>query len=102
MSPVEAIQTDVAEESFVEEQRMSDAADELSEWGPAMDSHPMQTRTRTALQEGRPRRSLNSTQTTRLRRHQVMKKKFKRDVRLPVRDEPDDFFLEELYSWTPM
>ena len=44
------------QDSFVEEQRISDAADELSEWGPATDSHPMQTRTRTALQEGRPRK----------------------------------------------
>ena len=95
--PVEAIQTDVAEESFVEEQRMSDAADELSEWGPATDSHPMQTRTRTALQEGRPRRRFEQYADYSSSEGPSDPEEVQEDVRLPVRDEPDDFFLEDLF-----
>ena len=48
-NPVEEIASDIEEGSLVEEQRLSDAEDEISEWGPATDSQPMQTRTRTAL-----------------------------------------------------
>ena len=92
--PVEEVASDVEEGSFVEEQRLSDAADELSEWGPASDSHPMQTRTRTALQEGRPRRRFEQYADYSSSDEQSVEVP---DVRLPQKDNADDLFMEDLY-----
>ena len=93
--PVEEVASDVEEESFVEEQRLSDAADELSEWGPASDSHPMQTRTRTALQEGRPRRRFEQYADYSSSDDQSVEVP---DVRLPQKDNADDLFMEDLVT----
>ena len=96
-SPVEEIDDEIEQESFVEEQRISDAADELSEWGPATDSHPMQTRTRTALQEGRPRRRFEQYVDYSSSEDQSMEEGVPQDVRLPPQEEPEDFFMEDLF-----
>ena len=98
--PVEEIASDVEEGSFVEEQRLSDAADELSEWGPATDSHPMQTRTRTALQEGRPRRRFEQYADYSSSNEQSMDERASPDVRLPQRENAEDFFMEDLFIGT--
>ena len=81
----------------MEEQRISDAADELSEWGPATDSHPMQTRTRTALQEGRPRKRFEQYVDYSSSEDQSMDEGIPQDVRLPPQEEPEDFFMEDLF-----
>ena len=81
----------------MEEQRLSDAADELSEWGPATDSHPMQTRTRTALQEGRPRRRFEQYADYSSSDEQSMDERAPPDVRLPHREDAEDFFMEDLF-----
>ena len=96
-NPVEEIASDVEEESFVEEQRISDAADELSGAGPATDSHPMQTRTRTALQEGRPRRRFEQYADYSSSEDQSMDEDRQPDVRLPHQEEAEDFFMEDLF-----
>ena len=81
----------------MEEQRLSDAADELSGAGPATDSHPMQTRTRTALQEGRPRRRFEQYADYSSSEDQSMNEDRQPDVRLPHHEEAEDFFMEDLF-----
>ena len=99
-SPVEEIASDVEEGSFVEEQRLSNAADELSEWGPATDSHPMETRTRTALQEGRPRRRFEQYADYSSSEEQSLDERDSPDVRLPQSENAEDFFMEDLVTDT--
>ena len=93
--PVEQVASDVEKGSFVEEQRLSDAADELSEWGPASDSHAMQTRTRTALQEGRSRRCFEQYADYSSSDEQSVGEEAP-DVRLPQKDNAGDLFMEDL------
>ena len=76
---------------------MSEAVDELSEWGPATDPHPMQTRTRTGLQEGRPKRRFEHYANYSSSDEQSEADRIHEDVRLPVREDADDVFLKNLY-----
>ena len=51
-SPFEEFASDVEERSFVEEQRLSEAVDELREGGLATDSHRMQTANQSCVAGG--------------------------------------------------
>ena len=84
----------------MEEQRLSDAADELSEWGPATDSHPMETRTRTALQKGCPLRRFEQYANYSSSEEQSLDKRASPDVRLPQSENAEDFFMEDLVTDT--
>ena len=96
-SPFEEIASDIEEGSFVEEQRLSEAADELSEEDLMVDSHPMQTRTRTALQEGRPRRRFEQYADFSSVEEPSSEEEVPCDIQLPRQEEPEDFFMEDLF-----
>ena len=92
--PVEEVASDVEKGSFSKEQRLSDAAVELNEWGPATDFHPMQTRTGTALHEGRPWRPFEQYADYSSSDEQSIGGEVHPDIRFPQKENAEEIFMK--------